>query len=109
MKTIIKSIIISLLVLTSYLWPGNTTFGQGHLDSSRCKGLASFHNRCSNQTLYVHVCYGAGGGITNFTLPPGQAHQLHVSQWTTFDWACGSPSFNNNCPARALTELDYCE
>jgi hypothetical protein len=86
-----------------------------YLNASQCPGLAHWHNAnnpcATGQTAYLHVCLGLNGenGTSNATIPYNQDHWLHVQQYTSYAWTCGSPTYSPNCPGPWYAPLDRCE
>ena len=64
-------------------------------DSSQGPGLAHFFNGCSPpRPVQMHVCLGPNSqnGNVYFVLKPGETHQLHVQQWSTYTYNCDGPA-----------------
>jgi hypothetical protein len=81
------------------------------LTSWDCAGVSKLTNTCDNVGAYFHVCYGWNGelGGMSFVVPPGEVHQTHVQQYSTFIFRCGiiAPFI---CPAgMGPVPLDHCD
>jgi len=81
------------------------------LSSSDCAGVSKLTNTCDDVAAYFHVCYGRDGefGTMNFSVPPGESHQIHVQQYSTFISRCGiiTPFM---CPAgMGPLPLNHCD